>query len=140
MRVQAHQGIVVSDMDELFQFVDRQVADGRRVLRGSVKRQLRLRERHGSTAIGAGIAVPHAAVRWLRRTHLIYTQLDGRLPMKGPDGQPIREALTLLVRYPASAQDHLLLERLRNPNKAAPVLDLLRQGRCEDVATQLLTV
>ena len=60
--------------------------------------------------------------------------------MKGPDGQPIREALTLLVRYPASAQDHLLLERLRNPNKAAPVLDLLRQGRCEDVATQLLTV
>jgi Phosphoenolpyruvate-dependent sugar phosphotransferase system, EIIA 2 len=135
--VEAHLGVGVSDVATLFSFVDGVVADGKRVLKGAVAKQLSIRQARGGTALGAGVVVPHAAIRRLRRARLVYVRAQMAIDMATPDHRPVQDALTLLVRYPPSLADLALLERIRDPHMCPILIDLLRRGLCAEAATHL---
>lgn len=135
--VEVHLGVSAVNAATLFDFVDDIVADGKRIRSGAVARQLAVRQARGGTALGRGVVVPHAAVRRLRRARLIYVRLQTAIDMDAPDGEPVRDMLTLLVRYPPSLADHALLERIRDPHMNPVLIDLLRQGLCAEAAARL---
>lgn len=67
------------------------------------------REALSSTAIGAGVAIPHARLDGLARSSAIYARLARPLPTSSyatPDGIALRHAMVLLVPQPKN-QQHL---------------------------------
>lgn len=72
----------------------------------TVQRSLEHREQIGSTAIGHGVAVPHARIADLNRVVLSYVRLLRPVAYDAPDGQPVTHALVILVPKVA-AEEHL---------------------------------
>lgn len=135
--VQVHPDVSADDTATLFRFVDGIVADGKRIFAGEVAQRLAVRQARGGIALGGGVLVPHAAVHRLSRARLIYVQLQTPIDMETPDHEPIRDALTLLVRYPPTFSDHVLLERICNPHMTPILIDLLRKGLLTEAAHHL---
>lgn len=73
-----------------------------------VARALREREQLGSTALGQGVALPHARLNGLRQPRAAYLRLASPLPFDAPDGQPVVDVFVLLVPERANEQ-HLQL-------------------------------
>jgi PTS system nitrogen regulatory IIA component len=72
----------------------------------SVELALAHRERIASTALGEGVAIPHARVSGLRQVRSMYVRLRFPIPFDAPDGQPVTHVLVLLVPKEAT-QRHL---------------------------------
>lgn len=64
------------------------------------------REQIGSTALGAGIAVPHARVKDLDWIQLAYVRLAHPIDFGAPDGKPVSDVLVILVPKQAT-EEHL---------------------------------
>ena len=64
------------------------------------------REQLGSTALGEGVAIPHARVDDLKRIQLAYLRLRSPIPYDAPDGRPVSDILVLLVPKRAT-EEHL---------------------------------
>jgi nitrogen PTS system EIIA component len=77
------------------------------------------RERLGSTALGNGIAVPHARLAGLDRVVGLFARLERPVEFDAPDGQPVDLVFLLLAPEGAGA-DHL--------TALARVSRLLRDG------------
>lgn len=58
---------------------------------------LRAREALSSTALGHGIALPHAAVPGLEDPRIVFVRLATPLNMDAPDGQPVDLVCALVV-------------------------------------------
>jgi PTS system nitrogen regulatory IIA component len=66
------------------------------------------REAHGSTALGQGVAIPHARVRGLTQPIAAFLRTRWAVPFDAPDAKPVSSLLVLLV--PERATDvHLTL-------------------------------
>jgi len=91
--------------------------------RGSVAPALNHRERISSTALGHGVAIPHARVAGLEHIQLMYVRLKFPLLFEAKDGAPVTDVLVLLVPKEA-AQEHLDL--------LAQASKLLSDGRFRD--------
>lgn len=102
------------------------------------------RERLGSTALGRGVALPHAQLGQLAHPALSFARLRRPIDFGARDGEPVD--LVLLVLWPAdSPQDFLpalaeicrvlrepkLLRRLRGAASAGQALALLRAAGCD---------
>jgi len=72
----------------------------------TVERSLAHREQIGSTALGRGIAIPHARVPDLDRIQLAYLRLAPPIAFDAPDGMPVSDVLVILVPKLAS-EEHL---------------------------------
>lgn len=66
------------------------------------------RERIGSTALGCGVALPHARVKGLARPVAAFARPRLALPFEAPDLKPVTDVLVLLVPRQAT-DEHLLL-------------------------------
>lgn len=55
------------------------------------------RERIGSTALGCGIAIPHARMKRLARPVAAYVRTRIPIPFDAPDGKPVSDMFALLV-------------------------------------------
>ncbi len=64
------------------------------------------REELGSTALGQGVAIPHARVKGLRQALAGFIRLRPPIAFDAPDGKPVSEALILLVPGHAT-EEHL---------------------------------
>jgi PTS system nitrogen regulatory IIA component len=64
------------------------------------------REQLGPTALGQGIAVPHARVKELDRILIAYARVRTPIPFDAPDGGPVTHVLVLLVPKQAT-EEHL---------------------------------
>lgn len=64
------------------------------------------REQAASTALGLGVAVPHARVKGLARMRVLYARLLDGFAFNAPDEHAVRDIMVLLVPDPAS-QQHL---------------------------------
>jgi PTS system nitrogen regulatory IIA component len=71
-----------------------------------VFQSLSRREKAGSTALGEGVAIPHARVKDLQRILLAYIRLRQPIPFDAPDGKPVSEFLVILVPKEAT-EEHL---------------------------------
>lgn len=100
------------------------------------------RERLGSTALGQGVAIPHARLSGLTRAIAAFVRPRAPIPFDAPDGKPVAALLVLLV--PEGAIDaHLELlaqaaglfcnrafrDRLSHSNGAAEIRAALTGAR-----------
>jgi PTS system nitrogen regulatory IIA component len=80
------------------------------------------REKLGSTAVGAGIAIPHGKLPKLDRIVGLFARLDRAIDFEALDGQPVDLIFVLLAPEGAGA-DHLnalarIARELRDPELA----------------------
>jgi len=99
-----------------------------------VMESLATREKMGSTAIGQGVALPHARIKGLQQPLAAFIHLSRPIPFDAPDGKPVSMVLVLLVPDRAT-EAHLQLlaeaaqifsdrrfrDHLRNQQNAAAV-------------------
>jgi nitrogen PTS system EIIA component len=67
---------------------------------------LNARESLGSTALGAGVAIPHGRVKGLKQPSAALMRLKDPIEFAAPDGQPVSILIFLLVPEKAT-QQHL---------------------------------
>jgi mannitol/fructose-specific phosphotransferase system IIA component (Ntr-type) len=93
----------------------------------SVNRALLLRESTHSTAMGAGVAIPHATIPDLDRTLLIIAVNPSGVAFGAPDDEPTRVFFTLLSPAGGEADHIKLLARicrlLRHPGFIESLVD-----------------
>jgi nitrogen PTS system EIIA component len=85
-----------------------------------VERALWRRELVGSTALGKGIAIPHARIEGIDRPLTIFIRSRPAIDFAAPDGQAVADILVLLVPSDGDPDDHLQL------------LALIAQMFCDD--------
>ncbi len=73
-----------------------------------VRASLVKRETIGSTAVGCGVAIPHARVKDLLRPVAAFVRMKMPIPFDAPDGKPVSDLFVLLVPQHAT-EAHLLL-------------------------------
>jgi PTS system nitrogen regulatory IIA component len=79
---------------------------GRATLAGTIGDALRKREQLASTAIGHGVAVPHARIDGIEESRAAFLRLDRPVDFNAADGEPVDLVLALVV--PAhDVQQHL---------------------------------
>lgn len=71
-----------------------------------VYRALRRREREASTAVGRGIAMPHARVEGVGKPEVVLGVLQDAVRCETPDGEPLR-VMALVVSDPRRPEDHV---------------------------------
>jgi PTS system nitrogen regulatory IIA component len=98
--------VVVADRSELLEKVGRHMEWVHGLPQASVVACLAHREQIGSTALGHGIAVPHARLKELERIQLAYLRLNPGILFDAPDGQPVTDVLVILVPKMAT-EEHL---------------------------------
>ncbi|HVO89364.1 MAG TPA: PTS sugar transporter subunit IIA [Casimicrobiaceae bacterium] len=72
-------------------------------------RALWRREQAGSTAIGRGIAIPHARVTGLAAPVSVLIRTRSPIPFEAPDHRPVYLALVILVPEDGDPEAHLQL-------------------------------
>lgn len=98
----------VADKGALFDAIGRHIDQEHDVPHDWVVQSLSRREQNGSTAVGKGVAIPHARVNGLERTLAVYVHLASAIPFDAPDDKPVSHVLALLIADPPSAR-HLNL-------------------------------
>ena len=74
----------------------------------SVVEFLNARENLGSTALGAGVAIPHGRVKGLKQPSAAFMRLQNPIDFAAPDGEAVSILIFLLVPEKAT-QQHLEL-------------------------------
>ena len=72
----------------------------------SVVEFLNAREDLGSTALGAGVAIPHGRVKGLKQPSAAFMRLQSPIEFAAPDSEPVSTLIFLLVPEKAT-QQHL---------------------------------
>ncbi|MGE8311075.1 MAG: PTS sugar transporter subunit IIA [Pseudomonas protegens] len=98
----------VSNKQRLFEQVGQHLQETRQLPGDWVTASLWRRELAASTAIGDGVAVPHARLAELDSIHALYLRPQAAMAFAAPDQQPVSDILVLLVPAPAD-QQHLEL-------------------------------
>ena len=96
----------VSCKDQLIEQISRHMQRVHGLPHHSVALSLFHREQIGSTALGEGVAIPHARVKELDCIRVAYARLKLPICFDAPDGGAVGEALVLLVPKQAT-QEHL---------------------------------
>lgn len=76
------------------------------IVASSVVEFLNAREDLGSTALGAGVAIPHGRVKGLKQPSAAFMRLQNPIEFAAPDGDPVSILIFLLVPEKAT-QQHL---------------------------------
>jgi len=101
---------------------------------------LNAREDLGSTALGAGVAIPHGRVKGLKQPIAAFIRLKTAIDFAAPDGEPVSILIFLLVPEKATQQHLEILSSiaqllsdadarqfLTSTNEPNKVCDLLQQ-------------
>jgi mannitol/fructose-specific phosphotransferase system IIA component (Ntr-type) len=84
-------------------------------------RTLERREAQSSTALGEGVAIPHARIAGLKRTILLFARSSAGIEWESPDRRPVH--LVLMLAGPAEDPGGYL-------KTLAAVSRLMRDARC----------
>jgi nitrogen PTS system EIIA component len=96
----------VSSRDRLLQEIARHTECEHGIPQDWVFQSLSRREKVGSTALGEGVAIPHARIKDLQRIQLAYIRLRQPIPFDAPDDKPVSDILVILAPKEAT-EDHL---------------------------------
>lgn len=95
-------GLKVSDKRQLFQAIGLHTERIGGLPADAVASALMRRELAGSTALGLGVAIPHARVNVLKRIGALHVRLVPELDFDATDNEPVSDAVVLLVPSPAN--------------------------------------
>jgi PTS system nitrogen regulatory IIA component len=102
---------------------------------------LRAREDAGSTALGAGVAVPHCRIPGLRSARIAIGRSREGVPCGAADGEPVRLFVALAVPAEApSSHLRLLSEVARRLRGAGRVERLLAAGTAAEIRAEFTEV
>ena len=96
--------LAVTNRSELFETVGCHMERLHALAPGWVAIALAHRERVGSTALGQGVAIPHARMKDLDHIQLAYVRPRHPLWFDAPDDRPVADFLIILVPKEASAE------------------------------------
>ena len=99
-------GLKASSAKQALQEIGRRAADVYHLDCRKVTDGLLAREKLGSTAMGSGVAIPHARIAGLDRIVGLFARLEKPIDFETPDGQGVDLLFTLLAPEEAGA-DHL---------------------------------
>ena len=74
-----------------------------------ILRALLRREQVGSTALGQGVAIPHARIAGITQPLTLFMRTRLALDFDAPDGKPVANLLVIMVPADGDTDDHLLL-------------------------------
>ncbi|HXZ97212.1 MAG TPA: PTS IIA-like nitrogen regulatory protein PtsN [Burkholderiales bacterium] len=94
---------------------------------------LEAREKLGSTALGKGVALPHARIKNLRQVVAAFVRLKVPIPFDAPDGKPVSDILVLLVPEQATEQHLQLLAEVAQMFCDRPFREQIRT--CADLGS-----
>jgi PTS system nitrogen regulatory IIA component len=89
---------------ELFRYIGEVAAQRHGLAATPVAEKLAARERGGATAVGRGLAIPHARLKNLAQALAFYIRPRNSLAFDSPDGEPVTDILVLLVPERANRQ------------------------------------
>ena len=72
-----------------------------------IERALSRREQAGSTALGYGIAIPHARIDGIDHPLTVFLRARYPIAFDAPDGKPVSDFLVILVPAAGSPEEHL---------------------------------
>jgi PTS system nitrogen regulatory IIA component len=72
-------------------------------------RALWRRELVGSTALGLGVAIPHARIDGIVRPLTLFVRPKWAIDFAAPDGKPVADILVIMVPSDGNTDDHLQL-------------------------------
>jgi PTS system nitrogen regulatory IIA component len=96
-------GVEVLNKNELFGIIGRHIEELYHLPQGLVATSLSRREQAGSTAIGDGVAVPHARLDELDDIHVVFLRLKMGINFSAPDKKPVADFVVLLVPNPSTS-------------------------------------
>ena len=100
--------IEVAGKSQLFDEIGRHMEKAHALQQAWVAAGLSRREQAGSTALGEGVAIPHARVEDLTQIQVAYLRLKRPIPFDAPDGLLVSDVLVLLVPKYAT-EEHLMI-------------------------------
>ena len=103
-----HLDVSASNKDELLEKLAQLLAGRHGLVEQHVLESLRAREQLGSTALGQGVAIPHARMYECFMATGVFVRTQTPLPFDAPDGKPVSLMLGLVVPRQAT-QRHLRL-------------------------------
>jgi len=74
-----------------------------------ILRALWRREMVGSTALGCGVAIPHARIGGIERPMTLFMRSKWAIDFDAPDGKPVSNILVIMVPSDGDTDDHLQL-------------------------------
>lgn len=130
-------GLRASDKAQVLRALARRAAASTGLPENTIAEALLARERLGSTGVGAGIAIPHAAIAGLAEFYGLFARLERPIDFDSIDAAPVDLVFLLLVPQHTSShvkalsaiarklRDRALAERLRNAEDAGTLHRLL---------------
>src|SRR5271157_1876435 len=100
--------IDVSGKDQLLRQVAALLAARQGLAEGPILEGMLARERLGSTAVGHGVAIPHARMTQCGAAAAVFVRTKVGIPFDAPDGRPVSVFLGLIVPNMANER-HLQL-------------------------------
>lgn len=99
------------------------------------------REAHGTTAVGDGVAIPHARCSGVREPVLAVARLDRGVDWDAPDSQPVRLVFLIAVPEEAGKQHLKILARIARALTTSGFREgLLSAGNKREVVAQVTSV
>jgi PTS system nitrogen regulatory IIA component len=99
---------------------------------------LNAREDLGSTALGAGVAIPHGRVKGLKQPTAAMMRLKEPIEFAAPDGQPVSTLIFLLVPEKATQQHLEILSSIAQLLSDADARQLLSSSSDPEKVCELL--
>lgn len=124
--------------DDLFETLATEMAERLGQPRDKVLDAILAREKLGSTALGRGVAMPHARVAWLDAPAALLARLAQPIEMGARDGEPVD--LVFLVLWPEALSEGFLpaLSDICRALRDNQLPRQLRQARSASEALQTL--
>jgi PTS system nitrogen regulatory IIA component len=117
-----HLGLDVRDRKEALEAVAALVARSRGLAAAPVFRALWRREEAGSTALGRGVAIPHARIDTIARPVKLLVHTKYPIEFDAPDRVPVSLLYVILVPADGSTDEHLQLLALVAQAMSEPAL------------------
>lgn len=130
----------ITDKARLIQTLSEMAGTATGVARATIGQALQSREAFGSTGIGGGIALPHAAVPGLAVTFGLFQRLARPLPFGSVDGRPVDLVFLLLLPHADRSADLRALSAIARKLRSRQVLAALRAAPDSATAHAVLTV
>lgn len=123
---------------DLFDLLATEMADRLGQPKDKVLDAILAREKLGSTALGRGVAMPHARVEWLDAPAAVLARLTSPIEMGARDGEPVD--LVFLVLWPEALSEGFLpaLSHICRALRDNQLPRQLRQARSASEALQTL--
>ncbi len=97
------------DVQHALEFVADTIATAHGLEGGSVFRALSRREQAGSTALGGGLAIPHARIPGIDQPLTLLVRATPGVNFRAPDGELVTLLLAILVPANGDPEEHLNL-------------------------------